>query len=357
MATEDLEFKETPLMPQLRHESPFSVSFGGLGRGKMLVDHRDPSSIQLSTPVRGWENPNSFKMESDSQLGYNSMEKPQITVVVPPQKRIHRFSGTDRNISVDDFISEMQAEIKNERDSLKFVLDHLDGAAKKEVRTCGVHLSSVETVFTILRAAFGDQRSLPAITRTFMERVQEPQEDVRQYASDVFDLFSSVQKKQKELGRPVQDEEVLCDQFVEGLRDRDLVWELRGFMRSHTILFADLRQRAIEYEQNQCSRRKTSRADVREMTLTEEDELKRLRLQVEKLAQMVKMTSTTNSTETVGQKTTGSSRTNRRVGWTDDNRKPICFHCQQAGHFQRDCPTHKTSQNKQNDPLNGNPPA
>ena len=224
-------FPDTPLMPKVKQEMGSGTSnplqgsckpMFGFGRGKMF------DSGQVSTP--GGPSP--------------------VSVVIPPRKKIKKFCGDEnKDYGVEDFIDEVTAAIPtlSEQESpTSFVMSHLEAAAKREVKTCGVPWTKVEDIFAILREAFGDRRALSTVLRSFTERVQGKDEGIRAYASDLFERFKALKDKQKELDRPVSDESVLCDQFSEGLREKALVWELKRMKGN--VSFALLRRAALEWE-------------------------------------------------------------------------------------------------------------
>ncbi|KAL8611558.1 hypothetical protein ACOMHN_066281 [Nucella lapillus] len=92
--------------------------------------------------------------------------------------------------------------------------------------------------------------------------------------------------------RIVSTTEVLCDQFVDGLRDKGLVWELKGQRRDEEVSFFDLRRRAIEWEQVQGTRgssRRTPKAEVKEVGLDRQEKaIQELRSQVQALQDLMK---------------------------------------------------------------------
>lgn len=357
---------ETPLMPTLSPQNvasapsrfvdpfPFDEYDRGAERQASSVPRRFSTPPSVFGVGRGRAYPSLFSQEQSPSM--NSVS-PNVTVVVPPPKKVRRFSGAGGSLGVEDFIAEVQAELTDERDPVRFVLGHLDGAAKREIRTCGLSVKDVETIFSVLRAAFGDPRSLPAVLRAFMERVQSSHESVREYASDIYDLFTQVQQKQRELKRPVHDTSLLCDQFVDGLVDRDLAWELQGRAKGRSdVTFAELRQQAIDCERNKGPRRK--KADVREVA-TEESEMMKLRAQVAELEKtlkdVVKPSPANTATGNAGGQPVGGRRAYPlRFKWTDDG-KPICLRCKKAGHMVKECP--ESPPEKKNAQLNGNPSA
>ncbi|KAL8608463.1 hypothetical protein ACOMHN_002696 [Nucella lapillus] len=291
---------------------------------------------------------------------------PRVTVVMPKVKKVQKFHGNqdDKGYGVEEFIDEVCLASADEGNPVQFVLEHLEGTAKREVRTCGLPVSSTKKIFSILREAFGDKRTLSEVTRSFMEQVQDPYEGVREYASNIFDQFIGLQKKQKDMCRIVSTTEVLCDQFVDGLRDKGLVWELKGQRRDEEVSFSDLRRRAMEWEQVQGTRgysRRTPKAEVKEVGLDRQEKaIQELRSQVQALQDLMKdvagkwLSAEGKGTQKV-QALPSNSLRNRNVEWTEDG-KPVCFFCKEAGHMQRRCPKRQTSQNRWNKKsLNGNP--
>ncbi|KAL8603295.1 hypothetical protein ACOMHN_017408 [Nucella lapillus] len=92
--------------------------------------------------------------------------------------------------------------------------------------------------------------------------------------------------------RIVSTTEVLCDQFVDGLRDKGLVWELKGQRRDEEVSFSDLRRRAMEWEQVQGTRgssQRTPKAEVKEVGLDRQEKaIQELRSQVQALQDLMK---------------------------------------------------------------------
>ena len=101
------------------------------------------------------------------------MGSKQKVVVAWPKKKVRKFHGeqeVDGEYSIEDFVEEVKGLLRGEDDReerKQLVLSHVEGAAKREVRSCGKELSTAEAVLDALLSAFGDRRSIPALLADF----------------------------------------------------------------------------------------------------------------------------------------------------------------------------------------------
>ncbi|KAL8623218.1 hypothetical protein ACOMHN_041910 [Nucella lapillus] len=157
----------------------------------------EESGRSLLTPLGSWGRGRRI-LGTDSRDSHRpGSDMPRVTVVMPKVKKVRKFHGNqdDKGYGVEEFIDKVCLASADKGNLVQFVLEHLEGTAKREVRTCGLPASSTKEIFSILREAFGDKRTLSEVSRSFMERVQDPYEGVREYASDIFDQFIGLQKK------------------------------------------------------------------------------------------------------------------------------------------------------------------
>jgi len=311
-----------------------------LGAGRGRLPFLQSPRLSSGTPESGYASRRS-----------NWVDSPTIQVINTPPRKIRKFRGDERDYEVEEFIERVEQVLEDEKDQLRFLLDHVEGPARRELKTCGVSCSTVRDVFSILRSAFGDSRSLPTVTRLFMERVQGQSESVREFATEIFELFTDVQRKQQEMGRTVLQAEALCDQFVDGLRDRGLVWELKGLSRSEEDFdFSKLRIRALEWESihGVFSKR---RADSK-VVAAGDSEVRQLKLQVEELQRKLRDSLKAVPNQNAGDAPAGG-RSSVKFQWTKEG-APICTHCGKAGHIRRFC-RQANGTSEVLEPLNGNP--
>ena len=275
--------------------------------------------------------------------------------------KVFRGEGADRE-EVEEFIEGVKLHIEGRNwtpeEEGRFVLSHLEGEARREVRTCGVQWRTAGDLFRILRAAFGEDRTIPALFSAFAERRQGVREGIRTYFNDVYDRFQKVVKKQEEMGRTKTSEEVLVDYLLDGLRDRNLAVELKRQLSGRNLLFSQLREIAIDWETMQQPSRRTAKSacEVGAVQVEEEGkrvaelekEVRKLKLQLE--GKSLANTSSSGPAHSTQQASTGPRNVRTGPGsrfqFAADG-KPICARCGKAGHVQRFCPKPRQ--------LNGNP--
>lgn len=279
-----------------------------------------------------------------------------VSVVVPQKRKIKKFSGeTDRDYGLTEFIEEVEAAIPTlppQEDPATFVFSHLEGRAKREVKTCGVSYQSVDDILAILKEAFGDKRPVSVVLRAFSERVQGKDENVREYASELFEKFRSLKDRQKELGQSVSEEALLCDHFVEGLKDKRLVWEMKR--EKSKVSFSVLRKTALEWEEihDAPTPKHRTRADVSEIIDGHGSASCDVVGQVNPQTGATQSGSTVPSADGQRRQQRGFNSRGFHFEWTNDG-KPICACCKGIGHMKRVCPNAVAGPKTQD--LNPNP--
>ena len=237
-------------IPQL---TPQGTPLSG-GRGRLLQSLRESGN---RTP--GGRNAESTGGLLEAVEGLRrkveEMNTKKIVVALPRQKKVRKYHGEaeiDGDFKVEDFIEEIKELIRGEDDSQErrqLVLNHLDGAAKREVKSCGRPQDTAEAMLDILEHAFGDRRSLAALLADFAERRQGPKEEIRAYANDLFERHRRLTQRQARRGRQVVGEEALVGQFIEGLRDKSLALDLKKQQKKNTLTFSEVREEALEWEE------------------------------------------------------------------------------------------------------------
>lgn len=102
-------------------------------------------------------------------------------------------------------------------------------------------------LFAYLRNAFGERRSVTQLLQSFYNRKQADGEDLRDYSHALSQILSSVVKQST---NAISDENtVLRDQFIEGLKNATLRRELRKMVREkpHSSLL-EVRDEALLWE-------------------------------------------------------------------------------------------------------------
>ncbi|KAA0710593.1 hypothetical protein E1301_Tti015735 [Triplophysa tibetana] len=268
-------------------------------------------------------------------------------VYVPREQRGHMFSGRGED-NVFEWVEEIHSCLRVRHlplvEQTSFVLDHLEGPAKNEIKyRAREDRETPEQVFSILKELYWSSQSYIALQQNFFSRKQLEGESLQEYSHALFALMDKV--VQQAPGGMTNSVVLPRDQFVEHVLDSGLRRELKRFVRLNpdsTLL--DVRKEAIRwveegfhYEmrershsvptssalqyrvQGQIDSSGPSDGNVSELT-----ELKRMmRVQQEQLNEL------TQSLRQIQSQSVGSHP--RRLG-------PIfCRRCNQPGHIARNC--------------------
>ena len=144
---------------------------------------------------------------------------------VPRERKLKKFTGhpkTDLDQTVEEFIIDARSAISNmsSKDQTDFLLSHLEGAAKSEVRLRD-ECKDPESIFNVLTQSFGDNRSRAQLLRQFYDRTQRKGESLRAFSHALMETLDKIMSR-GEKGHKVHISDrniVLRDQFAENVYD------------------------------------------------------------------------------------------------------------------------------------------
>lgn len=157
-------------------------------------------------------------------------------VYVPRERQIEPFSGDpDKDgRSVEEFIEEVERVIRTRgqspTDKVDFILSPLRGSALEEIRLCSDgDLKDPNELFTLLREAYAEKRSVAQLLQAFYGRQQREDEDIQEYSHALSQILRLALKQKTDA---VSDAKMAVrDQFIEGVQDPSLRRELRKMVR------------------------------------------------------------------------------------------------------------------------------
>ncbi|XP_056587956.1 uncharacterized protein LOC130408444 [Triplophysa dalaica] len=294
-------------------------------------------------------------------------------IYVPRERHIQSFSGefSKDGRNVDEFIEEVERVllVRNQtpEDQADFVLSLLKGAALEEVRLRrGAQPQGTEDLFTYLRDAFGEKRSLAQLLQSFYTRKQLEGEDLRMYSHSLSQILNSVVKQSPDAIANVNS--AIRDQFVEGVKDASLRRELRKFVRDKPqATLIEVRDEAIMWSLEDPKLR-VSRAAlhhhvtsesaearceaIEKSSVTLEEVLKVVAEQGKAIGELTqaiqKLTLHCTNAEVVSR-----PKAKMQPRFADDG-QPICFKCNEVGHIAKNC-VRKLKQTVREDSVSSTP--
>ena len=168
----------------------------------------------------------------------------QITVKVPRERKLCKFVGSRDDHLIEDWILDADRAITgmSHTEAVDFLLYHLDGAAKEEVRLRPPEeRTSSADVYKILRNSFGEGLTPYQAMQKFYERHQRERETIQEYSQALMVLLSRVERLAPE---SVGDrDQLLRDQFTGNLYDLQLRRDIKRWQREHpTRTFQQVRE-------------------------------------------------------------------------------------------------------------------
>lgn len=285
-----------------------------------------------------------------------------------------RFGGPGSELQLQEWVSQTKylagLQGLSDQQQVQFVLGSLEGEAKREVlATPEASRNTAGKIFELLKELYGDRTSVAALRAQFFNCKQGPKQPLRSFSLQVRELFNRL-KRREDSGLPADDDKLLRDQFILGLRDGQLKQTLKLQLRGNAALkFEDIQKEALALEMDQvepdahatdCFAASATPRDSTPMA----DWKKELREEIMKdVKEQMSHLSKTLLDELRGPPSRGLQPPrersysdgswrgrqsaprppNSRFQW-DEQGQPICSRCGKAGHMSRNCPSRRASQ-------------
>ena len=121
----------------------------------------------------------------------------QVTVKVPRERKLQKFTGVRDDHLIEDWILNAKRAIssQSEADAVDFLLYHLEGASKEELRRWpDEEKNTPEAIFQVLRSSFGEGLTSTQAMRKFSEWRQKEKESKQDYSHSLMVLLSRVER-------------------------------------------------------------------------------------------------------------------------------------------------------------------
>lgn len=172
-------------------------------------------------------------------------------VFIPRDRKCPMFRGRT-GISVGEWVEEAQACMRARHlapaDQAFFLIDHLEGEAKEELKfRSSVERGDPTKIISILQELYGCTESYVALQEAFFSRRQQEGETLQEFSLALLGLMEKV--KAQAPGDIPNAEALLRDQFIEHVCDGSLRRDLKQYVRRNArATLLEVRGEAIRWE-------------------------------------------------------------------------------------------------------------
>lgn len=260
------------------------------------------------------------------------MEQEGNIVYLKKERLLKKFCG-DESMEVEEWIGECKFVLKENKlvgkDAVTFIIQHLYGNAKREVRLHSEQTSTAEDVFVVLTNQFTRQSYTEAIKK-FYAKKQGTAEGIREYTYDLKELLDkALRLKPKCFPNP---EETLKDQFVAGIRESILRKEIKKtLMEKPSLSFLELRKIAIDWSEDSSPSPSPQTANA---FFAQAEQEKKQNNDIEEMKKVIKQQQDmiASLSKTVKELTLEKMQNKEQA-----KSQIVCFRCGSVGHMKREC--------------------
>ncbi|MES9879687.1 MAG: zinc finger CCHC domain-containing protein, partial [Sedimenticola sp.] len=254
---------------------------------------------------------------------------------------------------------------------IQFLLDHLSGQAKDEVRVReATSKDTPEKIFAMLNHLFQDTDSVAQMQQAFYQRDQLKGESLQEYSLQLMKLVDRIQKKAT--GVMGDKDLLLKERFIDGVADRQLRREMRRFSLDHASApFHAFRREVLKWTEDEktlvpaakVTSHMQGAVQVEAQAVKSDELLSLLKSQQELLEnqqrQLNDLTERLNGQQAHfanQQWSAGGYRGNRGLrrggyrGFGKGRGQLRCYNCNEEGHFARECPKATEQRNAEQSP-------
>ncbi|XP_062609395.1 uncharacterized protein LOC134271164 [Saccostrea cucullata] len=304
-----------------------------------------------------------------SMQATESKEKPTPMVYVKSERKFPKFGGypeKDTDPDVIDWISEMREHIRGTASKdghADFIMDHLTGNAKAEVRLHQIEQRKTgEEILNILEHVFVIKDTVTQLLQKFYQRDQIESETLENYSRILMQMQERINKK---VDKKMQITDInLTERFIDGIRDRVVRQELRKIVvEQSTIPFQEFRLRMLKWVDDNppCENKQLNAASaivsisdpLTDLLTKQQAMLEKQQHQIDTLTQTLQKFQQSDSPRR-GNRPGPFRGRGRGIGKQDQF---VCYACNGHGHFSSECANRKKelSQNKVNRQLQQQP--
>ena len=250
-----------------------------------------------------------------------------------------KFPKLTREVDVTEWLQSIGDFVRNrfgdKKESVMFVMDHLEKEAKTEVRfrIC-LDKATLDEVLQVLHDLYGSKDSAVQLQQQFYSRNQVAGETAQDYALDLMTKLNAIVEAQPGMYKSRDD--MIKHKFAEGVLDLGLRRELRRLNEERpTLQFWEVRQHAITWVDSVVS---SHQAEVSSEVQASSESLKysdmcllleKQQKQIEDLTAMMKdLKDNSGISSGVGQAGVVSSTKKKNI---------ICHYCKKPGHIKANC--------------------
>ena len=238
------------------------------------------------------------------ELRQKSEVKPP-PVYIKSDRKIPKLAGRpvkENDPEVDEWVTDMRehlSSLPSNESKIDFVLDHLAGSAKSEVRLRPPEMKrTADDILKIIEDVYKPQDTLTQLRHKFYERTQHENENLEAYSLALMKMMNQICKKE---GTEVSSQDnVLIEKFIDGIKDPQLKRELRRFsientglpffeFRGRVLLWVDdqeLRSEKTANVNKQVAERRSTNDEILEMMRKQQELLEKQQQQIDVLTQL-----------------------------------------------------------------------